>query len=125
MDVSFQTPPYCERRSQSHLLARRDLLHARECDLSCRPSDTPPPGLKKNFGELAGMALSLGSPARASSVSALVFAHPQSHYFSVGQLGRDPASFESREGVAGKWKSVGSQGINRQRDRGRHLYWQV
>jgi len=40
--------------------------------------------------ELAGMELSESlSMLPASSVSALVFAHPQSQYFAVGQIGKD------------------------------------
>jgi 5-methyltetrahydrofolate--homocysteine methyltransferase len=40
--------------------------------------------------ELADMALSESlSMLPASSVSALVFAHPQSQYFAVGQIGKD------------------------------------
>mmetsp|Transcript_34719 Transcript_34719/g.51590 ORF Transcript_34719/g.51590 Transcript_34719/m.51590 type:complete len:142 (-) Transcript_34719:120-545(-) len=40
--------------------------------------------------ELAGMELSESlSMMPASSVSALVFAHPQSTYFAVGQIGKD------------------------------------
>ena len=40
--------------------------------------------------ELAGMALSESlSMIPAASVSALVFAHPQSCYFAVGQIGKD------------------------------------
>jgi 5-methyltetrahydrofolate--homocysteine methyltransferase len=40
--------------------------------------------------ELAGIELSESfSMLPASSVSALVFAHPQSQYFAVGQVGKD------------------------------------
>jgi len=40
--------------------------------------------------ELAGIELSeTGSMMPASSVSALVFAHPESQYFAVGQIGED------------------------------------
>jgi 5-methyltetrahydrofolate--homocysteine methyltransferase len=40
--------------------------------------------------ELAGMELSESlSMLPASSVSALVFAHPESQYFAVGQIGKD------------------------------------
>merc|ERR1712228_76999 len=40
--------------------------------------------------ELAGMGLSDSfSMLPAASVSALVFAHPQSQYFAVGQVGKD------------------------------------
>jgi 5-methyltetrahydrofolate--homocysteine methyltransferase len=43
--------------------------------------------------ELAGMELSESlSMIPASSVSALVFAHPQSQYFAVGQIGKDQVS---------------------------------
>ena len=40
--------------------------------------------------ELAGIELSESlSMMPASSVSALVFAHPESEYFAVGQVGKD------------------------------------
>ena len=36
----------------------------------------------------------------ASSVSALVFAHPQSEYFAVGQVGKDQVeSYAKRKGM--------------------------
>ena len=36
----------------------------------------------------------------ASSVSALVFAHPKSQYFAVGQVGKDQVeSYSKRKGV--------------------------
>lgn len=51
--------------------------------------------------ELAGMELSESlSMIPASSVSALVFAHPQSQYFAVGQVGKDQVeSYASRKGM--------------------------
>lgn len=37
----------------------------------------------------------------ASSVSALVFAHPKSQYFAVGQVGKDQVqSYADRKGVS-------------------------
>merc|ERR1712070_209160 len=59
--------------------------------------------------ELAGIELSeTGSMMPASSVSALVFAHPESQYFAVGQIGEDQVKdYASRKGmtmeVAEKW----------------------
>jgi 5-methyltetrahydrofolate--homocysteine methyltransferase len=49
--------------------------------------------------ELAGMELSESlSMLPASSVSALVFAHPESQYFAVGQIGKDQVeSYASRK----------------------------
>ena len=50
--------------------------------------------------ELAGIELSESlSMMPASSVSALVFAHPQSEYFAVGQVGKDQVeSYAQRKG---------------------------
>ncbi len=59
--------------------------------------------------ELAGIALSeTGSMMPASSVSALVFAHPESQYFAVGQISKEQvADYAERKGmtleVAEKW----------------------
>merc|ERR1711879_1115922 len=49
--------------------------------------------------ELAGIELSESlSMMPASSVSALVFAHPESKYFAVGQIGKDQVeSYASRK----------------------------
>ena len=51
--------------------------------------------------ERAGIALSESlSMMPASSVSALVFAHPQSEYFAVGQIGKDQVeSYAQRKGM--------------------------
>jgi 5-methyltetrahydrofolate--homocysteine methyltransferase len=51
--------------------------------------------------ELAGIALSESlSMMPASSVSALVFAHPESEYFAVGQIGKDQVeSYAARKGM--------------------------
>merc|ERR1711998_292146 len=59
--------------------------------------------------ELAGIELSeTGSMMPASSVSALVFAHPESQYFAVGQIGKDQVTdYAARKGMnmetAEKW----------------------
>jgi len=59
--------------------------------------------------ELAGIELSeTGSMMPASSVSALVFAHPESQYFAVGQIGKDQVmDYAKRKGMsletAEKW----------------------
>jgi 5-methyltetrahydrofolate--homocysteine methyltransferase len=52
-----------------------------------------------NAAELAGIELSESlSMMPASSVSALVFAHPESEYFAVGQVGKDQIeSYASRK----------------------------
>ena len=52
--------------------------------------------------ELSGIELSESlSMMPASSVSALVFAHPQSEYFAVGQIGKDQVeSYAQRKGMA-------------------------
>jgi 5-methyltetrahydrofolate--homocysteine methyltransferase len=61
--------------------------------------------------ELAGMELSESlSMLPASSVSALVFAHPQSQYFAVGQIGKDQVkSYADRKkmelGTVERWLS--------------------
>lgn len=54
-----------------------------------------------NADELAGIELSESlSMMPASSVSALVFAHPQSEYFAVGQIGKDQVeSYAARKGM--------------------------
>jgi 5-methyltetrahydrofolate--homocysteine methyltransferase len=51
--------------------------------------------------ELAGIRLSESlSMVPAASVSALVFAHPQSQYFAVGQVGKDQVeSYAARKGM--------------------------
>lgn len=51
--------------------------------------------------ELAGIQLSDSlSMMPAASVSALVFAHPESQYFAVGQIGKDQVeSYASRKGM--------------------------
>ena len=51
--------------------------------------------------ELAGISLSESlSMMPASSVSALVFAHPKSEYFAVGQIGKDQVeSYANRKGM--------------------------
>jgi len=51
--------------------------------------------------ELAGIELSESlSMMPASSVSALVFAHPESEYFAVGQVGKDQVeSYAARKGM--------------------------
>lgn len=51
--------------------------------------------------ELAGIALSESlSMMPAASVSALVFAHPESSYFAVGQVGKDQVeSYAGRKGM--------------------------
>jgi len=51
--------------------------------------------------ELAGIELSESlSMMPAASVSALVFAHPQSQYFAVGQVGKDQVkSYAARKGM--------------------------
>ena len=51
--------------------------------------------------ELAGIELSESlSMMPAASVSALVFAHPQSHYFSVGQVNKDQVTdYAGRKGM--------------------------
>lgn len=51
--------------------------------------------------ELAGIELTESlSMMPASSVSALVFAHPQSEYFAVGQIGKDQVvSYAARKGM--------------------------
>ena len=51
--------------------------------------------------ELAGIELSESlSMMPASSVSALVFAHPMSEYFAVGQIGKDQVeSYAARKGM--------------------------
>jgi 5-methyltetrahydrofolate--homocysteine methyltransferase len=59
--------------------------------------------------KLAGIELSeTGSMMPASSVSALVFAHPESQYFAVGQIGKDQVTdYAARKGMnmetAEKW----------------------
>ena len=59
--------------------------------------------------ERAGIELSeTGSMMPASSVSALVFAHPESQYFAVGQIGKDQVTdYAARKGMnmetAEKW----------------------
>lgn len=61
--------------------------------------------------ERAGITLSeTGSMIPASSVSALVFAHPESQYFAVGQLAKDQvADYAKRKGMtlekAERWLS--------------------
>ena len=61
--------------------------------------------------ELAGIELSESlSMMPASSVSALVFAHPKSEYFAVGQIGKDQVeSYAARKkmelGVCERWLS--------------------
>ena len=54
-----------------------------------------------NAKEFAGIELSdTLSMMPASSVSALIFAHPKSQYFAVGQIGKDQIeSYASRKGV--------------------------
>eukprot|EP00668_Euglena_longa_P009059 GGOE01010899.1.p1 GENE.GGOE01010899.1~~GGOE01010899.1.p1 ORF type:complete len:1443 (+),score=573.59 GGOE01010899.1:106-4329(+) len=68
-----------------------------------QPDHTEKPTMWKliQAKELAGIELSESlSMMPASSVSALVFAHPQSHYFSVGQIGRDQvAHYAARKGM--------------------------
>jgi len=60
----------------------------------------------------AGIELSeTGSMMPASSVSALVFAHPESKYFAVGQVSKDQvADYAERKGmpmeVAERWLSA-------------------
>lgn len=51
--------------------------------------------------ELAGIQLSeTGSMIPASSVSALVFAHPESQYFAVGQISKEQVvDYAARKGM--------------------------
>jgi len=95
--------------AKEEAMAKEDLLKVKYDGIRPAPGYPSQPDHTEKFTmwaqlqatELAGIELSeTGSMMPAASVSALVFAHPESQYFAVGQVSKEQvADYASRKGM--------------------------